>query len=273
MGTSYASFCDDWYINLRLGTQMPLPQERETVLHFCQRIKKEFPHMSRFRRSDAGEINLEEDRTADSHRWLSFEPKRLACGHVNPTDVEGALRLHNTVIDLAPAFLGLTTLEIEHVDIVLGFDLTCQQNHDEVLAESLLSDSPLLSVATEADTSVLEVCPSITFTVSPDRLTQARIDIVPRSPQPMGRSGEFPEDTISVYLAVRRYVHGNEANALMVGPGGGITAGSGSGDSGRGDSSLRPLLADLADRCNLLASRHVVPKIVQPIASTIARRS
>ena len=51
----FAAFCEDFYVNMRLGSQLALPHSRETLLHFFERIQKAYPAMSRFRKSEAGE--------------------------------------------------------------------------------------------------------------------------------------------------------------------------------------------------------------------------
>ena len=48
----YASFCQDFYVNMRINTQLTLPHNRETVLHFFERVQKEYPAMTQFRRYD-----------------------------------------------------------------------------------------------------------------------------------------------------------------------------------------------------------------------------
>ena len=40
MSNPYSSFCEDFYINMRLGSQLQLPHSRETVLHFFERVQK-----------------------------------------------------------------------------------------------------------------------------------------------------------------------------------------------------------------------------------------
>ena len=37
--------------------------------------------MTRFRKNDSGEFNLEEDRSSHSYRWISMEQKRISSGH------------------------------------------------------------------------------------------------------------------------------------------------------------------------------------------------
>jgi hypothetical protein len=78
MSNPFAAFCDDFYVNMRLGSQLNLPHQRETLLHFFERIQKEYPGMGRFRKTESGEYNLEEDRSSHTYRWASIEPKRLA---------------------------------------------------------------------------------------------------------------------------------------------------------------------------------------------------
>src|SRR5690606_36232469 len=100
MSNPYASFCEDFYVNMRLGSQMALPHGRETVLHFFEQAQKAFPAMTRFRRGDH-ELSIEEDRNAAGYRWLTMEHKRLSSGHVNPPSVEEAVKLHRTVLQMA----------------------------------------------------------------------------------------------------------------------------------------------------------------------------
>src|SRR5688572_839544 len=91
MGNPFNAFCEDFYVNMRLGSQLNLPHNRETILHFFEQVQKGFPGMTRFRKSDNGELNLEEDRSRESYRWMSVEAKRLSSGHVNPGGIDDAL--------------------------------------------------------------------------------------------------------------------------------------------------------------------------------------
>ena len=104
MSNPYAAFCEDFYVNMRLGSQLALPHNRETVLHFFERLQKAYPAMTKFRRNDNNEFNLEEDRGSHAYRWASLENKRVSSGHVNPTDVADAMRMHELVLDMSPSF-------------------------------------------------------------------------------------------------------------------------------------------------------------------------
>src|SRR5258708_28720761 len=108
---------------MRLGSQLTFPHSGETVLHLFERMQKAHPAMTRFRKNDNGEFNLEEDRGGHSYRWLSLEPKRLSSGHVNPGGIEDAIKLHGTLLEAAPHYLGLSPLEVDYLDGLFGFDL------------------------------------------------------------------------------------------------------------------------------------------------------
>src|SRR5258706_13767056 len=108
----YASFCQDFYVNMRINTQLTLPHNRETVLHFFERVQKEFPQMTQFRRYDNGDFNLEEDRRNGSYRLVRLDSKRLVSGYVNPVNLYDALRRHKFLFELRPFMLVLIILVI-----------------------------------------------------------------------------------------------------------------------------------------------------------------
>jgi hypothetical protein len=249
MSNPYSSFCEDFYVNMRLGSQLTLPHQRETVLHFFERIQKEFPSMTRFRKSDGGEFNLEEDRSSQDYRWVSLEARRLTAGHVNAASVEEALRLHRLLLQLAPFHLGISPVEIDYLDVLFGFDLSFSGNHDEIIAESLLTDSPLNCLTEETGAKAVDVQPSVTVALSDDCRLQARIDIVTRTNSYQVRTGDYSDDVISVYLILRRYW----------------------GDRPR--TAMEDLLQSMTDRAIQLCDRHILPRVVRPISSAIASRS
>ena len=249
MSHPYTAFCDDFYINMRLGSQMSMPHQRETMLHFFERVQKQFPAMSRFRKGDSNDYTLEEDRSTGSYRWAAIEAKRLVGGCVNPDDIDSALQLHKLLLQMAPCHLGISPLEIEYVDLLFGFDLAYSGNHDEVIAESMFAGSPLTTLADEFGAKPVDFQPSVTVALSDDCRLQARIDIVTRTSSRQVRTGEYNEDAISVYLILRRYW---------------------------GDQPKEPLeqvMQQLAERAEQLCGDHIVPRILRPISSAIASRS
>jgi hypothetical protein len=246
--TDYSTFCDDFYVNTRLGSQISLPHARDTVLHFLEQIQKAFPGMTRFRKSDGGELNLEEER-GNSYRWVNVESRRLSAGHVNPPSVEEALRLHTTVLDTCLHAMGVSPIEIDYLDVLFGFDLEFAGNHDEVVAESLFAESPLTSLLEIPGARPVDVQPTVTVALSDDCRLQARIDVVTRTNSYQVRTGEFSNDVISVYCILRRYW----------------------GDRPR--KPLPELVREMAARVDRLCVEHVLGRIVKPISTAIASRS
>src|SRR3954466_11978649 len=162
MSNPFSAFCEDFYINMRLGSQLQLRSNRETVLHFFERVQKQYPSMTRFRKNDNGELNIEEDRSGPSYRWVSVEPKRLSSGHVNPQTVEEGMKLHTTLLEHAPHLLGISPVEIDYLDVLFGFDLEFSGNHDEIIADSLFRDCPLTCLAEEEGAKAVDFQPTVT---------------------------------------------------------------------------------------------------------------
>lgn len=249
MSNPYASFCQDFYINMRLNTQLNLPHNRETVLHFFERVQKEFPRMVHFRRYDNGDFNLEEDRSTGSYRWARLEAKRLVAGYVNPPSLDDALTLHRFLLELAPYHLGISPLEIEHMEVLFGYDLSYRGNHDDVVVEGLLSESPLTCLLDEAGARPVDVQPTIAVSLSDDCRLQARVEILTRTDNYQVRTGDYSDDEISVYLTVRRYW----------------------GD--RPKEPMEKIFTDMFERADGLAASRIVPKILRPLSAAISSRS
>jgi hypothetical protein len=249
MSNPYAAFCEDFYVNMRLGSQLNLPHSRDTLLHLFERVQKSYPSMTRFRKSDNGEFNLEEDRSSHSYRWMSLEAKRLSSGHVNPSSVEESLSLHQLLLEMAPCHLGLSPIEIDYLDVLFGFDLGFGGNHDEIIAESLFPESPLACLNEVAGGRAVDFQPTVTVALSPDCRLQARIDVVTRTNSYQVRTGDYSDDAISVYLIVRRYW----------------------GD--RPKEPMETLFTELAAKAEQLCGDYIIPRVLRPISSAIASRS
>jgi len=249
MSNPFAAFCDDFYVNMRLGSQLNLPHQRETLLHFFERIQKNFPNMTKFRKTDSGDFNLEEDRTSHNYRWASVEPKRLASGHVNPTSIEESLELHTLMLQMAPHHMGISPIEVDYLDILFGFDLSFSGNHDEIIADSLFPDSPLACLTDEQGARPVDFQPTITVALSEDCRLQARIDVVTRTNSYQVRTGDYSDDVISVYLILRRYW----------------------GDRPR--ESMVDLLTQMAARAEQLCDKYLLTRVIRPISAAISSRS
>ncbi|MGA2035510.1 MAG: hypothetical protein ABSG68_24950 [Thermoguttaceae bacterium] len=242
----YSALCDDFYVNMNLGTEMELPANRETVLHFFERVQKNYPTMRNFYCRERGDFVLEEDKDKGGYRWCSIEPRRVCSGHVNPDTIEAALKQHELVLDLAPYMLSLSPLDCESLDLLYGFDFTYRGNHNELVAEAL-GVSPALERFLEIPgATVINSEPSLTVALDGDCRMQFRISVETRTNAYQVRTGDFPEEQLSVYVTARQY--------------GSLAA----------DATFVNTLHQLHGVCQQMIDRHVVEHVLQPLARTIA---
>jgi hypothetical protein len=201
----YRSLSDDYYLNMNLNTEMDLPQSRETVLHYFEQIQKQYPTMRNFYGRERGEFVLEEDKDRGYYRWLTIEPRRICSGHVNPESVGDALRQHELALELAPYSLSVSALDCESLNVMFGFDFTYRGNHNDLLVEAL-GVSPALERMTEVPGAVvLGNEPSLQLALDEDCRIQCRLSFEARTGAYHVRTGEYPEEQLSVYFTARRY--------------------------------------------------------------------
>lgn len=246
--TRFDSTADDFYVNLNLNTEMELPTGRDTVLHFFEQMKKAFPDLRNFYSRDSGDLVLEGDKELGHYRWLALEPRRLCSGQVNPETLEDAYRQHEMVLDLAPHLLTISLLDCEALDVMYGFDFTYDGNHDEVVAEALGVGPALEGLLEVPQSRIVNFEPSITLALDESCRLQCRLSIETRTNAYQIRTGDFPEDQISIYFTVRQY--------WGMGPD-------------------RSFLDAFRRQCALgeeLVQEKVIPRIVRPLAQVIASK-
>jgi hypothetical protein len=244
----FLSETDDFYVNLNLNTQMELPSARDTILHYFEQMKKGFPDLTTFCIRENGDFVLEGDKDQDSYRWVSIESKRLCSGQVNPEVLDEAYRQHEMVLDLAPYLLSISTLDCEALDLMFGFDLTYSGNHDEVVAEALGVGGAFDHLLEVGGQRVINYEPSITLALDESCRLQCRLSVETRTNAFQIRTGEFPEEQLSVYFAVRQYWGGGGQTSFV--------------ESFRRQRQVGE---------DLLVNR-VIPRVVKPLAQAIASR-
>jgi hypothetical protein len=242
----YSSLCDDFYVNMNLGTEMELPANRETVLHFFERIQKTYPSMRNFYCRDKGDFVLEEDKDKGSYRWCTIEPRRVCSGQVNPESIEQAIQQHELVLDLAPYMLSVSPLDCEALDLLFGFDFTYRGNHNQLVAEALGISPPMDRILEIPGATVINCEPSLTIALDEECRMQFRLSMETRTNAYQVRTGDFPEEQLSVYVTARQY-------------------GSLSPDRTFGETLDR-----LAEICHEMLENHVIENVLRPLARTIA---
>lgn len=201
----YSSLSDDFYVNMNLATEMDLPGNRESVLQFFERLQKKYPTMRNFYCREKGDFILEEDKEQGHYRWSTIEQRRLCSGYVNPGSVEEALEQHHLVLELAPYMLSLSTIDCEAIDLLFGFDFTYRGNHNLLVADALGLSPGLERLLEVPGASIVNYEPSITLALDEDCKMQCRLSIETRTNAYQVRTGEFPEEQLSVYVTARRY--------------------------------------------------------------------
>jgi hypothetical protein len=244
----YADLADDYYCNMNLSTEMALPNGRETVLGFLERVQKSYPSLRNFFQRENGDFVLEQDKENGQQRWISIEPRRICSGALNQTSIDDAIGQHELVLELIPYMLSVSQLDCEALDYMMGFDFLYRGNHDQLVADALGVSPAYDAFSDIPGARVLNFEPSITLSLEDSCRRQARLLIETRTNAYQVRRDEFPEEHISVYFTVRQYG--------SLGP----------------DTSFLDTLALLRQDSERLLEQHVIDQVLRPIVQTIASR-
>lgn len=244
--SGYGMFSDDYYLNMILATEMELPKNRESVLHYFEQVRRRYPTMLNFYSREKSEYVLEEEKERRAYRWVSVEPKRLSSGSVNPDSFDEAVAQHRSVLELVPYELSITPLDCESLSVMMGFDFNFRGNHNEVLTQAIGVAPALERFTTLPYGKVLSNEPSIQFALDEECRTQCRISFESRTTAYQVRTGEYGEDQLSVYLTVRRY------------------------DSLGQDESYAKEFERLAGLCSDLVDEYLVSAVLRPLQEAIS---
>jgi len=244
--SNYASCSDDFYINLNLNTEMELPSARETVLHYFEQVQKHYPSMRNFYCRDRGEFVLEEDKDQGNYRWATVEQRRILSGYVNPPSIDAAMQQHQMVLELAPYALSVSPIDCESLNVMFGFDFTYRGNHNQLVSDALGTIPAFDKLIETPGSTVISHEPTLQFALDEDCRTQVRVGIETRTTAYHVRTGEFPEEQLSVYLTVRRYGSLNP------------------------NESFVDTLSHVTGICRELVDTFLVENVLRPLQQTIA---
>ena len=246
---SYSSLCDDFYLDMHINTELDLPTERDTVLAFFERIRRQFPSMGCFYRRANNEYCLEEDRNIGQYRWISLETDRIGSGVVNPSDLETVYCQDRLVLELAPYMLSVSPLDIDSLDVTFAMDFDCAGSHDEVIAEALFGQSAFSSLLDWPGAKPIGFSPAVVIGLSDDDHTQGRISVESKtSVYEPGKKGQEDDEAITLSLTIRQYPKPAE---------------------------LFDPLRSFENQCRLaqeLMAEKIVPSFVHPLMETISQR-
>lgn len=247
MSIDFGAMCDDFYISNRLSLKLEMSLDRESVLHFFDRIRREFPAVKRLRRKSRG-LSLEEDADAGGRRWVRMDGSSLRFGCIAPIDRDDVCTFGEFILEQAPYHLTLSDLVYDHLQVAYGFDMRYRGNHDQLVAETLFPEQPAHSLLFgEHAAHVIDAQPYYGVALNPSCDLQAYLQVKSRTTTYEVRSGNFTGGPISVLLIVRKYWVD-------------------------GKTDLAGGLRSLFETADELAAEKIVPNIVNPLAAAIASR-
>src|SRR5262249_24674742 len=146
-----------------------------------------------------------EDKDRGQYRWCTVEQRRVCSGQVNPPSIESALEQHRLVLELAPFVLSVSPLDCAAMDLLFGFDFTYKGNHHQLVAEALGVSPAVEKMLEMPGATVINFEPSLTMALDEDCRIQCRMSVESRTNAYQIRTGEFPEDQLSVFVTARQY--------------------------------------------------------------------
>ena len=215
------------------------------------RLGFERPEVLVFEKAFHGRSLATLSATGNKKVQIGFEP--LVEGFVRaPMNdlkaVQEALDQHRLVLDLAPAFLSISPLDCEALDVLFGFDFAYRGNHNALLAEALGVGPSLDRVAELPGARVINYEPSLTMSLDEDCRVQVRVSTETRTNAFQVRTGDYADEQLSVYVTARQY-GSLDADATYC----------------ETVDRLARMARDVLDSC-------VVEQILKPLARTIAMK-
>jgi hypothetical protein len=251
MSTNLGAVCDDFYVSFRLFLKLQLQPERETLLHFFDRLRKGYPGLCKMQTRDEGTVIVEEEPDdSGSRRWVRIDRDSLRFGHFAPGNLDDVRRFSDLIVTQAPFHLTFSDLDFDHLELTYGFDLEYCGNHDQLVAETLWGDQGSGGFLFGERTShVIDAQPYFGIALSPECDLQAYAEVKSRTSTYEVRNAAYDPQPISIFLTLRKY-WGVDRPA-----------------------SLRDAVTLLFDNADELATDIVVPNFVNPLAAAIASRS
>lgn len=250
MGNYLGAVCDEFYVSSRLFLKLDLPLQRETVLHFFDRIRKDYPSLAKMHRREDGTLILEDEGADDRpRRWLRLDRNSLRIGQFAPTNLDEVQQYGQLVYTQAPYHLTFSELDYDHLEVVFGFELNYRGNHDQLVVEALQLDQTALgSLLADEDAKIIDAQPFFGVALNAGCDLQAYVEIKSRTTTFEVRQDSYEDQPITVMLTLRKY--------WGVEP----------------PKSLAEAYNSLFQTAHEIASDKIVPHFVNPLAMAIATR-
>ena len=251
MQSDLGAMCDDFFVSTRLFLKLEMALQRDTVLHFFDRIRKDYPGLRKLRRREGNCLILEEEPSEHgSRRWIRLDPDSLRFGQFRPDDTEDLYEFGKVILTHAPYHLSFSEIDFDHLEVIYGFDLEYRGNHDQLVAETLLGDQMAGGfLFGDRAAHIIDAQPYFGIALSPKCDLQAYVEVKSRTTTYEVRNDSFEDEPISVFLTTRKY-WGVES-----------------------PKSLIDALRTLVDTAEELVTEKIAPNFVNVLATAIASRS
>ena len=151
-------------------------------------------------------------------------------------------------METLPYALSVSPLDCESLNVMFGFDFTYRGNHNQLVADALGVTPAFERLLEIPGSNVVSWEPSFQIALDDDCKMQCRLSIETRTSAYHVRTGEFPEEQLSVYLTARRY------GSFEVG------------------ESLAEATLRMANLCREVVDDHIVNHVLRPLQQAIALR-
>lgn len=243
MSQSYRALCTDFYVNIKLALKMDLPRDRQTTLDLFDRIRREHAMMNQFRRYRE-ELALESP-AGEHQQWLAVRQTNVRAGFVNPPRLADAYKFHASVLDVVPFFLSISPLDIDNLEVLYGFDLAAEGNHDAIVYHALMAGTAHAGLGDIAGAEPLDCQPVLGVRLGEPAPCDAYFEVKTRSTTSRHDRERDGGEPISVYVTLRRAGPFDDVKNL---PG---------------------VFRELSERGEELVESKVIPQLVGPIREAI----
>jgi hypothetical protein len=185
--SQFQDVCDEHYINLNLTTETQMPQDRGSVMHFFELLRKRYPGMRNFYSREQGDYVLEEDKDEGSYRWITGCEQHLA------------------VLEAIPHQLSISPLDCETLNLTYGFEFSYSGNQYQLLANALGLGASFEKALEIPGAKMVSLDPTMQISLVPDCRIQARLSFEPRTTAYQVKTNEFPEENLTVFFTIRKY--------------------------------------------------------------------
>ncbi len=249
MATSFGALSTDFHITHKLSLKMDLPDDRETILHLFDQVRKAEPGMRRFRRYD-GELLLESSRREAEYRWLALRRTSVRSGASNPDRMDGGYRFHRNILQLIPYQLSISPIDVAYQELWFSFDLECKANQDEVVYDALIADTPLANLMQWPDSTITDVQPIFGLRLGGREGMEAYFEVKTRNRgRRSGGGGRTRNEPIAVIVSVRKSGPIDKVEDLITN------------------------FDKMSHHCEQLATERLVPDLLTPISRQITSSS